>query len=221
MKNPLVGITSDIKGKFYEVESFYFTSLLQSGAIPVMLPMITNRKDIKKISMKINSLLVSGSRDIDPKFYGQVKKYKINSLDINRTLSEISYIEEFAKQNKKILGICGGMQLINVHFGGSLIQDINSQLNTKIDHSKAKYHKIKILKNTIIRRITSSSDLRVNTYHHQCIDVLGRNLIASSRTSDGIIESFESINKKILGIQWHPELMNDRKNQMIFNWLKS
>ena len=58
MKNPLVGITSDIKGKFYEVESFYFTSLLQSGAIPVMLPMITNRKDIKKISMKINSLVV-------------------------------------------------------------------------------------------------------------------------------------------------------------------
>ena len=113
------------------------------------------------------------------------------------------------------------MQLINVHFGGTLIQDINSQLNTKIDHSKAKYHKIKILKNTIIRKITSSSDLRVNTYHHQCIDVLGRNLIASSRTSDGIIESFESINKKILGIQWHPELMNDRKNQMIFNWLKS
>ena len=221
MKNSIVGITSDIKGKFYEVESFYFESLLKVGAIPVMLPMITNKNDIRKISKKINSLLVSGSRDIDPKFYGQVKKYKINSLDIKRTISEINYIEEFTKQKKKILGICGGMQLINVYFGGSLIQDIKSQLKSKINHSKAKYHKIKILKNTLVKKITRSSDLRVNTFHHQCIDKLGSGLIASSSTSDGIIESFESLNRKILGVQWHPELMKDRKNQMIFNWLKS
>ena len=220
MKNSIVGITSDIKGKFYEVESFYFESLLKVGAIPVMLPMITNKNDIRKISKKINSLLVSGSRDIDPKFYGQVKKYKINSLDIKRTISEINYIEEFMKQNKKILGICG-MQLINVYFGGSLIQDIKSQLKSKINHSKAKYHKIKIFKNTLVKKITRSSDLRVNTFHHQCIDKLGRGLVASSSTSDGIIESFESLNRKILGVQWHPELMKDRKNQMIFNWLKS
>jgi|TARA_B000000557_G_scaffold207652_1_gene173384 putative glutamine amidotransferase len=219
MKKKIIGITADIKGKFYEIESFYFERILELNMVPVMLPMIENSRYIKKISKEIDGILISGSRDIDPKFYGQKKKFKINSLDIKRTLSEIAYIKEFKKNNKKILGICGGMQLLNVFFGGSLIQDIPSQIKTKINHSKIKLHEIDIIKNTLIADILKREKIKVNSFHHQCIDKLGKDLIASSRTNDEIIESIESKNKRVLGVQWHPELLNDNNSKKIFNWL--
>jgi putative glutamine amidotransferase len=111
------------------------------------------------------------------------------------------------------------MQLLNVFFGGSLIQDIPSQIKTKINHSKIKLHEIDIIKNTLIADILKREKIKVNSFHHQCIDKLGKDLIASSRTNDEIIESIESKNKRVLGVQWHPELLNDNNSKKIFNWL--
>ena len=220
MKNKVIGITADIKDKFFEIEKFYFDSILKSGGIPMMLPMVNNKINIKKICSVVDGIIISGSRDIDPKFYGQKKTKKINSLDIKRTLSEFAYIKEiYSNKKKKILGICGGMQLINVFFKGTLIQDIKSHKADMMDHIKTKKHKIDIFEKTLLKKIFKSNTIIVNSFHHQAVNKIGKNLIASSIAKDGIIESIESLDMKIIGVQWHPELIKNRKNLELFNWL--
>ena len=150
MTKKIVGITCDVRGKFYESEIAYSKKVIESGGVPFYLPMETDRRNIVKIIACIDSLIITGSRDIDPSFYGQRKSKLINPLDKRRTLSEILYIECAIKLKKKILGICGGMQLINVALGGSLHQDIKTCVPQSINHSNGIKHKIFINSDSIL-----------------------------------------------------------------------
>ena len=220
MAKKIIGITCDVKGKFFEIEKFYFQRILDAGGIPFALPMITDKNHLKRIVNILDGIIISGSRDIDPSFYQQKKTNKINSLDIQRTLSELAYLKEIFKSNKKkILGICGGMQLINVFFGGSLIQDILDDNPSCSDHLKLSSHKININNKTLLSSIFKSKSARVNTFHHQAVGKLGKNLIVSAIASDGVVEAIETPNKKMLAVQWHPELTVNKQNASIFKWL--
>ena len=220
MAKKVIGITCDIKGKFFEIEKFYFQKILDAGGIPFALPMVTDKDHLKRIVNILDGIIISGSRDIDPSFYGQKKTHKINSLDIQRTLSEFAYLKEIFKLNKKkILGICGGMQLINVFLGGTLIQDILDDNPNCKDHLKLNSHKININNKTLLSSIFKAKSARVNTFHHQAVGKLGKNLIVSAIASDGVVEAIETPNKKMLAVQWHPELGLNKQNVSIFKWL--
>ena len=124
------------------------------------------------------------------------------------------------EMKKPIFGICRGIQLINVFFGGTLIQDINSQKNTNILHSQTAAidvatHKIKIKKDSIIYNIFGKT-AEVNSFHHQAIDKLSKDFKITSTANDGIIESIEYKKKDrfILGVQWYPECMTEKEEKM-------
>jgi len=170
MKKKIIGITCDIKGKFYESEIAYSEMIIKSGGIPFYLPMTTDKYAASKIISSIDSLLITGSRDIDPAFYGERKSKFINPLDKNRTLSELLLISLARKKKKKILGICGGMQLLNVALGGSLYQDIKFNIPNAIKHSDGVNHKIKIFPGTFLRKLFKKASAQVNSYHHQSIN---------------------------------------------------
>lgn len=221
MTKKIVGITCDVQGKFYESEIAYSKKVIESGGVPFYLPMETDRKNIIKIIACIDSLIITGSRDIDPSFYGQRKSKLINPLDKRRTLSEILYIECAIKLKKKILGICGGMQLINVALGGSLHQDIKTCVPQSINHSNGIKHKIFINLDSILYKTFKNKTAMVNSYHHQSIDTLGKSLLVVAQSKDKIIEAFESKSKRILGLQWHPELSNKDIELNFFKWLTS
>lgn len=154
-------------------------------------------------------LVVCGGKDTHPKFYGQ-EPYKENEIyDIKFDEYELSFINEFAKNRKPILGICRGMQSINIALGGTLIQDIPSMLG--LCHSSTGNgictHEIKVSPKSALYRAIGLRAV-VNSFHHQCVHTLGKNLVISAASHDGIIEAIESTAMPIFGVQWHPERMS-------------
>ena len=123
------------------------------------------------------------------------------------------------KFKKKILGVCGGMQLVNVALGGNLHQDIKSCLQSSIEHAGGVRHKIYINTDSLLSELFKCSESFVNSYHHQSINVLAKPLKVSATTKDGVIEAFEDRSKKVIGVQWHPELSKKKKDLEFFYWL--
>lgn len=149
-----------------------------------------------------DGLLVPGSvTDIDPEHYGQEAVHSnLSSFDVFEM--DRACIDGFRKAGKKILGICAGIQSINVYFGGTLHQNIPGHSLTP-----DKRHSVKVERNSKLYEMYGRDTLMVNSLHHQAIDTLGKGLIAGAVSEDGIIEEVEAEN--IMGVQWHPEMMNE------------
>ena len=129
-------------------------------------------------------------------------------------------------KNIPILGICGGEQLINVSFGGTLIQDISSLNYKTLEHEQLNprdqtSHKVYIVPKTRLKKIVKKNTINVNSAHHQAVDKLGKGLLISAKSKDGIIESIESTNHKwCMGIQWHPEFLITNADKLIISDFK-
>lgn len=168
--------------------------------LDVLLFPIVSDKNLETICNICDGLIVPGSCiDINPSYYNEEpiddKKYDIDEFKLDKAL-----IELFSNANKPILGICGGLQSINVYFGGSLNQHINNHnLNDKL-------HKINIKENTFLYEIYNSNEY-VNSFHHQSIKEVANGFNVSAIAEDGTIEAIEKDN--IVGVQWHPERVND------------
>lgn len=178
-----------------------FVSLFEELNI-TLIPIVSS-KNLENIVDICDALLIPGNIvDIDPKYYNETEIDKHTNLsDYNDFKLDKPVIEAFKEKNKKILGICAGLQSLNVCFGGSLYQHIE---NHELDN---KTHNIKIEKNSSIYKIYNKEEMQVNSFHHQAVKTVanGFNIVAMS--SDGTIEAIEKDN--ILGVQWHPEMMND------------
>ena len=170
-------------------------------------------------------LLTGGDFDIDPKIYGEKKDKSVVHIDKPRTNFEIKIAKLALKKNKPILGICGGQQLLNVSLNGSLIQHIDK---TNIKHEQGQprnkpSHKVQINLKSKLYKIVKKKEFRVNSAHHQAVNKVGNNLIASGHASDGTIESIEHIKHNwCIGVQWHPEfLITDEDNLLIEDFVKT
>ena len=135
-------------------------------------------------------------------------------------------LDAFIKRNKPVLAVCAGLQLINVMNGGTLYEDVPSQLKGALDHGDYKgpvvNHSAEIDQSSLLRNVLGSSCPTVNSTHHQGIRDLGKNLIPVAFSPDGLIEAVEPINgeAKFLAVQWHPEQMQHDEIQMkLFEWL--
>ena len=165
----------------------------------LLFPIISN-KNLEKVCNICDGLIVTGSCiDIPPHYYNEKpisgKNYDIDEFELDKKA-----IELFSDANKPILGICGGLQSINVYFGGSLNQNIE---NHDLKH---KLHKIYIKDGTFLDSVYKG-DINVNSYHHQSIKRVADQFIVSAKSLDGTIEAIEKGN--IIAVQWHPEEMND------------
>ena len=227
MKKPIIGITLDeeksgeySKFPWYAIRKNYIDSVEKFGGIP--FPLSHNIKKIDEILNIIDGLIITGGNfDIDPKIYGKSNSYSRNNKDL-RTAYELELCKKSLIKNIPVLGICGGQQLINVVFGGTLIQDI-SNLNYKtLEHEQLNprnqtSHKVYIDPKTRLKKIIKKRSIEVNSAHHQAVDKLGNSLLISSKSKDGIIESIESTKHKwCIGVQWHPEFLITVSDKLIF-----
>ncbi|ASJ20777.1 gamma-glutamyl-gamma-aminobutyrate hydrolase [Brachyspira hampsonii] len=203
----------------------YVDSVIRSKGVPFLMP-ITEEKDIiKKMVENVDGIIMTGGVDIHPFRFNEEPIEKIGAILAERDEFDFTLMKYAVEMNKPILGICRGIQVINVYFGGTLIQDIPSQRNTNILHNQtAEYHtathKIQIVKDSIIYDILDDAS-EVNSFHHQAVDKLAKDFKVTAAAKDGIIEAIEYKKKDsfILGLQWHPELMSSRivKMQNIFD----
>lgn len=217
MKKPLIALTLDYetskeysKYPWYAIRENYFTSIEESGGIGVGIP--HNMKNIVSLLHKIDGLVITGGNfDIDPNIFGESSVHKTVKLKENRTNFELLAAEIMLKQNKPVLGICGGEQLINVLYKGSLIQHIPDEIKNSIEHEQKNPrneagHSVTIQENTKLYSIISKQNIMVNSAHHQAIKVPGKGLIVNALSNDGVIEGIEDPTKIFcIGVQWHPE----------------
>lgn len=187
--------------KRYIIDESYKEIFDQLNAL--VIPVISEN-NLEEIADICDALILPGSAvGVDPKYYNDVpfpgKKYKYDEYKLDKKV-----IDLFVKSNKPILGICGGLQTLNVYFGGDLNQNI---LNHKlIDGSM---HKIKIAPNSFLSEVYNQEEIKVNSYHRQAIRKLAPNFDIIAVSEDGIIEAIGD--KNIIGVQWHPEILRDMK----------
>ena len=227
MKKPVIGITLDnedpghySKFPWYAIRRNYLHSIEIYGGIP--FPLFHSLDNVDNLLSIVDSIIITGGNfDIDPSIYGQSNQ-KSRNKKFTRTSFEMELCKKSLQKNIPILGICGGEQLINVVFGGTLIQDIKSLDIETIEHEQANSrdktsHQVFIETKTSLHRIINENIIEVNSAHHQAVNKLGKDLIISSKSKDGIIESIESINHKwCIGLQWHPEFLITKADKLIF-----
>ena len=218
MKNPIIGITLDYENNggyskfpWYAIRENYLNCLYKFGAIP--FPLFHNIEVNNHFLKTLDGLVITGGNfDIDPSLYSEATDGSRN-LKSKRTGFETKIFNQFLKTSKPILGICGGEQLMNVASGGDLIQDINSSINTNINHEQINprnevSHEVKITKNSKLFKIIQSDKIKVNSAHHQSVKNTGENFIASAFASDNVVEAIEHTKHSwCIGLQWHPEFL--------------
>ncbi len=217
---PVIGITSDYESdrNSFSVDKHYIQAVGQTGGTPVILPFINEREKTSAIESTvshIDALIISGGDfDIDPVYYNEARHRKIGRLIPERTAYEFALFKAALDKNLPILGICNGLQLINIAFGGSLYQDLPEQLKTPLIHEKRgskPRHNIFIDPQSILYTTLQTTEIEVTSTHHQAIKFLAPKLKATAWAQDGVIEAVESTaNRFVIGVQWHPErLIND------------
>ena len=204
---PLIGITTDFKDKHNSIEEVYSKAVVKYGGLPVLIPTVEKEHTfLSEIMQRVDGLLIPGSRDMDPHYYDEEPHQKLNSMNQERTEAEFMALEMAIENNKPVLGICGGMQFINVFCGGSLYQDIQALIDKPLVHEKGSVHPVEITEGSQLHKIVGEKEFNVKSYHHQAVNRLGNDLTVNAVSPDGIIEGIESDEYPLLAVQWHPEL---------------
>ena len=241
-KCPIIGVISSKQDvgevlPLYGTGSHYLEQLKLAGGIPIQLPILSNTSPEALASMVscCDGFLLPGGGDFFPEWYGQTLlpglKTDTFSMDWERQKITLELVKAMAASGKPILGICLGMQVITIALGGDLYQDIPSQIPSEIPHrgtiAKAEdrwklWHTVRTSEGSLIRNLTGAGEISVNSFHHQAVKTPASGFRATAFAPDGVIETVESDNERILGIQWHPENLAHggmEQGKAIFRWL--
>lgn len=226
---PLIGILSNLStiesGSSIGMERVfinqsYVRAVENSGGVPIVIPVNTNKENIKRQIALVDGIIISGGIDVNPTLYNEEPIPGLGEVHPETDEFDIEAIRVTLEMKKPILGICRGLQVINIALGGTLYQDLNCSECSKIKHiqNTKPYlgtHYIEIKEKSHISEVLGNKIL-VNTYHHQSIKRLGKELEAIAYSNDGIIEAIQGKGDTfLLGVQWHPELMIEKDERML------
>lgn len=195
----------------------YFYAAAEAGAVPWMIPLLhDDLATLREIYLRLDGLLIPGGVDMDPHQYGEDVRPECGNLDPARDIVELQLTKWAIEDGKPVLGLCRGLQVINVARGGSLWQDLSSQNPSFAKHDffpttgfERDYlaHEVDVAPGSRLQSLLHEPRVFVNSMHHQGIKSLGRELVASARADDGLIEAVEGDGDAFLvGVQWHPEV---------------
>jgi putative glutamine amidotransferase len=224
-RRPSIAITPDITTPTpdapfpkYDLKAAYADAVLRAGGLPFIIPYTDDRSLIDQYLDRVSGLLITGGAfDIPPEAYGEAPKSGLGDLKPTRTHFELAVLRLALQRKLPVLGVCGGMQLLNVAYGGTLVQDILTEVAGAKPHEQKHdrtqpQHPIDVKDHTVLAEcVGGKGQLMVNSTHHQAVKAVGAGLVVSASSPDGVVEAIEVQAKDqfVLGVQWHPELMVD------------
>ncbi len=197
-------------------------SITEVGGVPVLIPAILEPEDVERMVNRLDGILFAGGGDIDASFYDSRNAEWFENVHTERDRMEFALARAAIANDKPLLAICRGIQLLNVALEGTLIPDIGKTIHDGLQHrikpgspGILAEHAITLEAESKLEKIFHSRHLRVNSAHHQAIDKPGKGLVVTSRSADGIIEGVELPGHPFcIGVQWHPEVKNGNHESM-------
>lgn len=214
----------------YGIKQSYAHAIADAGGEPLCIVRPNNER-LMELLPSVDGVLIVGGHDIDSEYYGEENTTHTQNIDRDRDLVEITLIRLAILHRIPLLGICRGMQAINVALGGSLYQDVLTEMPGALNHDNHTdketgkglahnllVHDVSINKNSLLSKIVGGDKIAVNSLHHQGVKMLGAGLIASALAPDGLIEAVELPDHPFaLGVEWHPEELADEVSRKIFS----
>lgn len=223
MSRPRIGVTCDLNQREFPDEprardrhylmDAYIQAVLKAGGIPLLLPSVAEETDTLAFLDGIDALIISGGgHDIRPEAYGARRLPHCGPANPKREDFELGLCRGALACDMPILGVCGGMQVINVATGGTLIQDIASEVKGALAHKPGKgatyaFHPVGILPSFLEETVGPGPHV-VTSHHHQAVKEVGPGMRVSARSPDGVVEAIECASCRfVMGVEWHPESM--------------
>jgi len=209
----------------------YVRAVAEAGAEPVEVSLGLSEEELRKLAATLDAVVLTGSpADVNPALYGEPRDPATADADPSREKADFALLKHAFAEHKPALAICYGNQSLNVFLGGTLIQDIPSEVHTSIQHpwsnrekgASEPYHAVRIEPGTRLRHLASAGEVRTNSSHHQSVRRPGKNLRIAACAPDGVIEAVEWTGDSnwVTGVQWHPERMaEDSFAQRLFSEL--
>jgi putative glutamine amidotransferase len=205
-------VSEDGKDVHTKVDFAYVRAVVDNGGVPVVLPTIDDERAVDQYVTVLDGLVLVGGDDIPPEVYGERPHETVEPLPPQRYEFERKLIARWLVEGKPLLGVCLGMQFTNVVSGGTMIQDIPSEVGAAVDHRAC--HRVRIEPGSLLEQLLGAPEARVFSNHHQAVDDLGENLEVIARSEDGVVEALQRTDGPFgLFVQWHPELMEDRQHR--------
>ena len=193
---PIIGMLAEVDDELsVKLQNSYVKAIERSGGIPIILPYVTDGETVKQFVELADGFCFTGGVDVEPRHYGEQTKDTCGDIQRARDELEFKVFEEVVHTNKPILAICRGIQFVNVALGGTLYQDIPTELETTMLHRQTEpkdtpSHEVNVLENTPLHELVGGANrITANSFHHQAIKTLGKGLAVMSRADDGIIEA--------------------------------
>ena len=220
-KRPVIGITGNYEDLTCKLGRGYYQSVVAAGGVPVVIPPVADKHVIVNTLEHIDALILSGGGDINPLWAGEEPSPKLHGINQERDLPELLIARLAYNRQIPMLGICRGIQTLATAFGGKVAQDISDVATVKhsqdADRSEPT-HSVIIDEDSSLFDIYKSTKVMVNSFHHQAVAEAGDKFRVIAKSPDGIIEAMESSEfKSILGVQWHPECLEE--GLPLFQWL--
>jgi len=238
MPRPLIGITTQTlqaidgipQGLPHSVvmNQRYYHAVASAGGAPVLVPLLDDLETLRAIYERTDGILIPGGVDVDPAVFGEKPHERLGRIDPARDRVEIQLVKWAVEDDKPLLGLCRGLQVINVALGGTLYQDLETEYPNPIKHDYFPTygysrdhlaHDVAVEAGSRMRHALVDAAVPVNSMHHQGIKALATGLSASAVAPDGLIEAAESTSESyIVGVQWHPEVfeLSDPSSGVLF-----
>lgn len=214
MSRPVIGVTISYDQRrtgVFALRRDYVRSVEKAGGLPLVL--VPGRpEDAPALLDRVQALLLTGGSDVDPALYGEAPHAKLGKVVRERDDFELALCREALQRDVPVLAICRGQQVLNVATGGTLIQDIPSEVARARDHDPERErwetaHEVRVLPRTRLSAILGREAVSVNSFHHQAVKDVGQGLVVNARAAgDDVIEGIEAPDRRfVVGVQWHPE----------------
>lgn len=216
-RKPVIGLTTyhkisqDSQVPLYGLMLSYVRAVAGAGGIPILIPLNVGDEDLAEVLRRVDGLLLPGGGDIDPGYYGGQPHELVDEVDHDRDRVEVGMARLAVREQKPLLAICRGHQVLNVALGGTMYEDIATQMPGAIQHSYNGArtdlpHTVRVLPGTRLAAILQEEETGVNSIHHQGLRDLAPELTVSALAPDGLVEGVEVQGHPFaVGVQWHPE----------------